>query len=158
MKAWFIAGLIIGWTGLFGPVHELGHLVLEPTAVMHWTSTDITVWNLNHIVAGHLAELIVWGLVAIIGSVSGKVRSLGVFALGCVFASYTMFFVSGDFLEYGKAFMEHYSLDVNDQLTRIGVKWGLLIGPFWMCAPVLVVRHAIKNWAPTRKPTPKTAK
>lgn len=130
--------MIVGFTCLFGPIHELGHLVLEPTAVLHWTWTDLSEWNLNHVVAGHLAEIIVWGAVCIAGSVAGKVSSLGAFALGCVAASYLMFFVSGDFREYGPATLAHYGLDVSAHMTRIGVKWALLVGPFWMVAPVAV--------------------
>ena len=146
----FIFGAVIAFTPMFGPIHEIGHLFVDPTATMHWTWTDIDEWNIRHIQYGHISEIVIWGLFAIIGSASGKARTLGMFCLGSAVGAYLMFYVSGDFLDYGRSVLEHYGFeDIRHELTMMAVRW-TFIGPIFLAGPAALVRYALKVEAKSR--------
>ena len=141
----FIIGAVIVFTGALGPIHELGHWILEPTATVEWKRTLIQEWNINQIHAGYLTEIIVWGIVASLAvMLPDKKKIVPMYALGSCVGAFLMFYVSSDLHTLGVATFEHYGLDVDEWMSRTMLKW-TWVGPLFMSGPMLWVRYVIKE-------------
>ena len=109
-----------------------------------WATTQPT-WDVNHILAGYRAEILIFIGVGVFASLAGF-PAVGVFAIAHAFSAWCQFFGSTDLLVYGPAVLEHFDIvDVSARIADIKLRWALITGPIWFIGPVLILRYAIKR-------------
>lgn len=136
----------MGFTPIFGPIHELGHLAIDETAKMiGWARTSVS-WDINHVYAGTIAEIIFWSIWAALWSIYGKrIGWACLFGVGHTLGAWVSLWVQKDFHEYLPALLSHYHVANSEAvMATMALRW-IYVGPVWFTGPFLLVWYAYRE-------------
>lgn len=148
---YWLAGFLVGWTHLFSPVHELGHVLV---AMLHGYGIATFRWSYTEfygqptiliLIAGYLFSLLVFVAAAALFARNWHIRT-AVFCIGHASTQLVFACVSRDYLmiEQGWGWIVAFVLKV---LFFVGGVWFLTEMSNRIFAPYLAwLAHVKKNW------------